>query len=433
MNERIEYFTIDTIAQSLNLQIKTGVSYLAMETIVHIKNIISLANRFQKAKHSKKLTAADLNESLRSKKLEPLYGYMKKVNFDYAYVGNSSDGKDIYLPKQKMIKISEMGIPELGEYPFDTSFNFHWLAINGLQPCISENKAEDSTLYVAPDEIHWPPQITNKLNEALGHQVDPKVIVPVELRKTFLSTFIKIMENENIDDVIEELSTNGSLPRLLPYYVRLLSDLLAVNLRHPEYVSRVLCITNALLRNESLNFDSILHKILSIVLAPLEYETSTPSEDGNSALFDLQYKVRDDAASLLTLIVHRFQFRFPSLTGILAERLTNIFFKEEFRRPFLLAKYGALAGLLAIGPDYVRDTVLPKLKFVVEQLNERLKSDNGKHSNAIERSEVIRLKAFLMRSCQVIWMKCLKTNYKLDKEIVDNIVFYFGSSIFEPI
>ena len=117
----------------------------------------------------------------------------------------------------------------------------------------------------------------------------------------------------------------------------------------------------------------------------------------------------------------------------MAERLTNIFFKEEFRRPFLLAKYGALAGLLAIGPDYVRDTVLPKLKFVVEQLNERLKSDNGKHSNAIERSEVIRLKAFLMRSCQVIWMKCLKTNYKLDKEIVDNIVFYFGSSIFEPI
>ena len=328
MNERIEYLTIDAIAQSLNLQIKTGVSYLALETIVYLKNIISLSNRFQKAKHSKKLSAEDLNESLRSKKLEPLYGYMKKkANYEYTLIGKSYNGADIYLQKQKMIKISEMGIPELDEYPFDTTFNFHWLAINGLQPCISANKTEDSTLYVTPDEIHWPPKITNQANEELGRQVDHKVIVPVELRKTFLSTFIKIMENENIDDVLEELSTNGSLPRLLPYYVRLLSDLLAVNLRHPDYVTRILCITNALLRNESLNFDTILHKILSIVLAPLEYETSSSSEDCNTSFFDSQYKVRDDAAQLLAFIVHRFQFRFPSLTGILAERLTNVFFK----------------------------------------------------------------------------------------------------------
>ena len=92
-----------------------------------------------------------------------------------------------------------------------------------------------------------------------------------------------------------------------------------------------------------------------------------------------------------------------------------------------------MAGLLAIGPDYVRDTILPKLGFVFDQLNDRLKSDDSKLSNRIERSEIIRLKAFLVRSCRVIWVKCLKTNYKLDKEIVDNIVSYFGSSVFDPI
>ena len=435
MNETIEFVTINIIAQSLNLQIKSGISYLSLETNIYLKNVISLANRFQKAKHNKKLSIEDINESLQSKGLEPLYGYKnKKSFFEYELVGESFDGNDIYIQKQKEIKIAEMGIPKLEEYPFDTTFDFHWLAINGLQPCISANKTEDSTLYVTPDEIHWPPEIMNQTNEELGHQIDPKVIVPVELRKLFYTTFIKIMENENIDDIIEELSTNGSLHRLLPYYVRLLSDLLAVNFHHPDHVTRILCITNALLQNESLNFDSILHKMLAIILAPLEHETTTSYEDSNTTFFDSQYKVRDDAASLLALIVHRFQFRFPSLTGILAERLTNVFFKEEFKRPFLLAKYGALAGLLAIGPDYVRDTILPKLQFVIEQLESRLTTDiNGNQSNRIERSEIIRLKAFLLRSCRVIWMKCLKTDYELDQEIIDNIVTYFGPSVFDGI
>ncbi|KAK8898621.1 hypothetical protein M9Y10_000913 [Tritrichomonas musculus] len=433
MSERIEYVTIDLIAQSLNLQIKTGVPFLALETKVYLKNIISLANRFTKAKHSKKLTTENVNESLKSKGLEPLYGYLnRKTNIEYTLVGRSFDNTDIYIQKQKMIKISDMTIPQLEEYPLDSSFSFHWLAINGLQPCISANETEDSTLFVTPDEIHWPPKITNQTKEELGRQTDPQVFVPSELRKLFLTSLVKIRENENIDDVIEELSTNGSLHRLLPYYIRLLSDLMAVNLRHPSYVARVLCITNALLLNESLSFDSVLHKILAIVLAPLLDEAAASSEDYNTTFFDAQYRVLDDAASLLSLIVNRFQFRFPSLIGILAEKLTNVFFEKEFKRPFLIAKYGSLAGLLAIGPDIVRDTILPKLKFIIEKLEKRLKTeDNGSHINRIERSEMIRLKSYLMHSCRVVWMKCQKTKYKLDDEIINNMMTYFGSSIFD--
>ncbi|OHT09219.1 hypothetical protein TRFO_21953 [Tritrichomonas foetus] len=415
MDDSAEKITIHAISQSLDLNISSGYSFLTRDAKLFIKNIVALANRINKAKHKNKLTVNDINESLRSKNMEPLYGYSKNEISDFIPIGNDQN-YEIFARKEKMINLSQMERPKLAKYPFDTSFDFHWLAINGIQPCISNNQTDDSTNTVTPDEIHWPFKLTN-LKEVPGRQTDPKVLVPEELQKLFYSTFIKIRNSENIDDVLEELSTNGSLHQLLPYYIRILLDAVAVNIRHPINVTRFLCVTNALLRNESLNFDNILHHILSIVLAPL---TNDVLADGS---LDIQYRIRDEAATLLGSVVRQFSSRFSSLTGIITEKLTNLFF--DYKKS-LIARYGAVSGLFEISTDFVRDTILPKLESIMDDLQPKLESTNEN-----EKFQAVRLKSFLYQACHLICMKEKENNHEMEEEVVELISLYFGGSIFD--
>ena len=377
MNENAETITINAIAQSMNLNINSGQSLLARNSIFYLKNILSLAIRILKSKNKKKLTHNEINESLKAKNMQPLYGYnnrLFKTEKECEYVP-IDDKKEVLVPIDHMITLKSLdeiekslfGVDnELVGYPIETIFKFHWLAVQGNQVYVSNTRENDSSVNVAPEEIHWPTYLTNQ-KETSGRQINPAAIMPDELQRVFISTIECIMQNNDIDDILEELSNSGSLSQLLPFYIRFLIDSIKINIRNPHHMLTFLSITKALLKNDGLTFDNYLHYVLSIII------TSLTSEFIGEDQLDLHFQVRNEAAQLLAFVMKKFSSSFISLTENVVNHLVNVFL--DFKKP-LMTRYGSIIGLLKIDFNYVYIFLFPELKNIMKNLNIYFNSKN---------------------------------------------------------
>lgn len=87
-------------------------------------------------KHGKrtKLTSEDINNSLRLRNLETLYGYSSKEPLHF-----QKASKDLYYIDDKEIDFQDILSKPLPKIPRDSSLGTHWLSIEGTQPPIPQN------------------------------------------------------------------------------------------------------------------------------------------------------------------------------------------------------------------------------------------------------------------------------------------------------
>lgn len=403
----IEYETVLDIAQSQGIvfSAKSCPKIVVQSTDFFIHDIISAINRLRKHKHKKRITSHDLNEVLIAFKEQPLYGYSNNKEVEYEGIGQDNNIILSAIPEKKL-DLSEILGTNIQEQPYEMCFGFHWLAISGFQPFCAENQVTITTDVVSPEEIHWtadisPVPVTN------GRRSASKALISEKIQKIFVSFVLRIRQNADIEDVLNELQSDGYLPTIVPYLLRYLIDSTAGLIRFPKEIMRVLKVLNALFCNPALEFDKYINHFLSIVITPLLTDVVC---EGN---IEDQYSVRDEAALMLPRIITHFSSSFPTLLGIVIEKLSNMIFSSSCS---MGSQYGAIVGLINLDIYLFYSIIVPKLAELMNKIHFYM--DNGTTKQRIEAKH---LSQAIISGCKKCKIDECESNAE-HEEIISNIL-----------
>ncbi|KAG2437107.1 hypothetical protein HYH02_011363 [Chlamydomonas schloesseri] len=135
--------SIRAIALSVDVTYLTeeAAKALAPDVEYRLREVIQDALKF--ARHSKrtKLTTQDINDALRLRNIEPLYGFLN--NNDPAKFVRATGAPDLYFVRDDTVPLEQITCAPLPKAPAATTVMPHWLFINGVQPQTEENAAVD--------------------------------------------------------------------------------------------------------------------------------------------------------------------------------------------------------------------------------------------------------------------------------------------------
>ena len=125
-------------------------------------------------RHSKrsKLSCQDINDALRLRNCEILYGYTPKAPLQFqkagklvfirtvfsgiSFVLTITTGKDLYYVEDKELEFNEILTSPLPKCPRETMISAHWLAVEGVQPAIPQNPPLDGRISLLTQSQHLP-------------------------------------------------------------------------------------------------------------------------------------------------------------------------------------------------------------------------------------------------------------------------------------
>ncbi|GLC67259.1 hypothetical protein PLESTF_000534400 [Pleodorina starrii] len=112
---------------------------LAPDVEYRLREVIQDALKF--ARHCKrtKLTTQDINNAMRLRNIEPLYGFLG--NNDPAKFVRATGHSDVYFVRDAMVPLEQITYAPLPKAPNHTTVMPHWLFIDGVQPQTEENAA----------------------------------------------------------------------------------------------------------------------------------------------------------------------------------------------------------------------------------------------------------------------------------------------------
>lgn len=88
-----------------------------------------------------KLTSNDIDQALKIKDIEPLYGFHAKDHTPFRFA--SGGGRELHYLDDKELDINYLlSLTESTNWPklpAETSLRTHWLCVDGIQPTIPEN------------------------------------------------------------------------------------------------------------------------------------------------------------------------------------------------------------------------------------------------------------------------------------------------------
>ncbi|RWS19201.1 transcription initiation factor tfii-D-like protein, partial [Leptotrombidium deliense] len=111
---------------------------IAEDVLYRVKLIIQEAEKFAGHAKRRKLFSKDIDESLKVKNIEPLYGVTSEEHIPFRFA--SGGGRELYFIEEKELDLGEVitstSLPKL---PQEVALKAHWLSIEGVQPAIPEN------------------------------------------------------------------------------------------------------------------------------------------------------------------------------------------------------------------------------------------------------------------------------------------------------
>lgn len=382
MNARAAELTLLAIADSLGVQIpdRLPISFIFRDVDLFLREILAVSERIRKHRGCPALKPGHINEALTASGQEELIGYLSSQNIEYVPIGNG----EILAPRDRQLSTQSIASLGLAEYPSDTTYTFHWLAIDGVQPLVRENVSEDSQITVTPEELHWPPDDGVHLPPGYRRDVD----MPCdELRQLARSYIVSLQTGDGFESVVENLRTNGSLQILVPYFGKYFMSALSANPGNPTVILRILEASNALFRNDSIDFGVHFTMFLSVAMTPMLSESVCRGD------FSLQYSIREEAAGFMGMIVAKSMPKFPGLLGIVADKLANVICDSE--KP-MRVHYGAIAGVRSLGYEMMKSIVIPKIEEMMKRVCE-----NEKSNNVGVKMEALHLRAILFNIAKI--------------------------------
>ncbi|WIA30920.1 hypothetical protein OEZ86_000972 [Tetradesmus obliquus] len=297
--------TIKAIAQSVDIPKLSdeAAQTLAPDVEYRLREVVQEALKF--AKHAKrtKLTTEDINDALRLRNVEPLYGFGSRDPAKFLRVATHPELMYVRDPELSYHELIEAPLPKL---PREAGVAVHWLAVNGVQPDLPENTP-----------LEQPPPKRQKIGSRQGGAAGQEGLPGAGAAAAFIA-----------DGVVQDLE-------------------------HIWLLERLLQLAAALLANPAVHLEHYLQQLLPAVVTCLVTRTlgAHPLED--------HWGLRRRAAALLASICAAFAAPHHNLAPRLCRVLAGAWLDPG---KSLSSKYGAVVGLQALGPQVVRTLLIPHLE-----------------------------------------------------------------------
>lgn len=373
--------SIKVIAESVgieNLSNEVAVG-LASDVEYRLREIIQEAIKFMRHSKREKMTTEDVNNALRLRNVETLYGFSGNEPLKFVKAVGT---KDLFFIDDREIDFTEIIASPLPEAPRESSLSAHWLAVEGVQPAIPQNP----TLQIETGDA----ALKRKRAAAAESDLQVRPIVKHTLSKELQLYYEKITKavkgtSEKVATAaLNSLATDPGIQQLLPYFTQFISDEVTHNLHNLAYLKNLMRMVRALLQSNNLHIEPYLHQLMPPILTCLVGRRlcENPNED--------HWELRDYAASLVALICLRFGKAYTNLQPRITKTLINAFL--DLSRP-LTTHYGAIVGLSSLGHYVTQLLILPNLKSYLTLLEPEL---NG--TNAIRRLEAKKCYGALLKA-----------------------------------
>jgi transcription initiation factor TFIID subunit 6 len=263
-----------------------------------------------------------------------------------------------------------------------------------VQPSIPQNPASSDARH--QDLLPKGPG-ANPYNAAInGHDnvtVKPliKHILPsesIQLHQRICSALLDETNEEWRMAALTSLRTQQTLPQLVPYFIEFIAEQVTHHLKELFILNSMMAATEALLQNSNIYLAPYVGSLVPPVLTCLVGKRLGPptgnhpnaTAETNGSLHNrnplAHYDLRNLAASIITTISKQYSKDSQTLKSRLARTLLKHWL--DTNKP-LGTHYGALKGLLGVvGPNGVRQLILPNLKFYDGTLKEALNDESKK-------------------------------------------------------
>eukprot|EP01134_Creolimax_fragrantissima_P002672 CFRG2672T1 len=397
--------TIRLVAESIGVgNISEDVcAQLAPDVEYRLQEIIQEAIKFQRHSRRTTFSTTDVNNALRVKNVEPLYGYKPIEPITIKNVGQAD--KSLFYIVDEEVDLTEVINAPLPPCPADVTYCAHWLAIEGIQPAIPENPqiivTSEKNFTKKPAETKSEkdakssdtskrPTGSASMAQTLGIDTDTKPAVSHVLSKEQQMYFEKMTEaivgsEERLRTAaLESLSNDPGLQQLIPYFCQFITEKVANNNRNLPLLMAMMRMAKALVYNTNLFMDPYLHLIISAVLTCVLKKTLSQHAMEN------HWALRDLSAELIAHICSRW----GDSVITLQTRITKMYLRGLLEiNKSLPTNYGAVVGMTALGRNVVHSLLLPNLKAYSAILEPAL---SAKNTNPNRREEALRVQGALL-------------------------------------
>ncbi|KAJ8870858.1 hypothetical protein PR048_027159 [Dryococelus australis] len=415
MNEADLYSTtfspesIKVIAESIGIinLLDEAAKELADDVSYRIKLIIQDAAKFMHHGKRQKLTVEDVNQSLKVKNIEPIYGFVTRDFIPFRFA--SGGGRELHFVEEKEQDITELLSGPMLKLPLDVHVRAHWLCIEGVQPTIPENPppiSKDAQKLESIDPVSKLSKLAKEKESAgkptIGkfHKLRNVETVHVKQLATHeLSVEQQLYYKEITEacvgsdegrraEALQSLASDPGLHEMLPRMCTFIAEGVKVNVvqNNLALLIYLMRMVKALLDNQSLYLEKYVSAVvIQFARAPVQLHELLPAvatcivskQLCMRPELDNHWALRDFASRLMLQICKNFN----TSTNNVQTRVTRMFcrFLHDDKMP-LSSLYGSVqglhclssgltpVGLSELGPEVVKVFILPNVKHISERI-----------------------------------------------------------------